>query len=263
MHSVLQVIVKSANTNEYSYKAVGRPGDLQLMSHGDQPTPKARDVPLDNRRKTMAQRLWRSHFSAVHVTITMEADVTDMARLIRALRDQTGKRLTYTHLLIKPIAATLKEWPTLNASFESGRLIAFEQVNVGVAVSLEDGLIVPVVHNADKKTQAEVESELDILVSRAREGKLSLADVAGGTFTVTNLGMFEVDLFTPIINPPQVAILGVGRAGDRPFVLDGRICARITLPLCLSFDHRVIDGATAARFLKALVLRLERPSQRT
>ena len=124
----------------------------------------------------------------------------------------------------------------------------------------EDGLVVPVLHGrADKKSLSEIASELDVLTNKARQNGLSLADVSGGTFTLTNLGMFGIDLFTPIINPPEVAILGVGKVADRAVVRDDQIVVRKTMPLCSSFDHRVIDGATAAKFLTSVVARQEDP----
>lgn len=129
-----------------------------------------------------------------------------------------------------------------------------------MAVALDDGMIVPVIRKADKKTQAEIASELDRLANDARDGKLTLAEVTGGTFTVSNLGMFGVDVFTPIINPPQVAILGAGKVAERPVVVRGQIQVRMTMPLSLSFDHRAVAGAIAAKFLASLVARLENQS---
>ena len=136
-------------------------------------------------------------------------------------------------------------------------LKVFEDINVGVAVTTENGLLVPVIHNADEKSLAEIESELEELTEKAREGKLSRDEVTGGTFTITNLGMYGVDFFTPIINPPEAAILGVGRIVEKPIVSGGKLEIKPMMTLSLSYDHRIIDGAPAAEFLTKVKQRIE------
>jgi pyruvate dehydrogenase E2 component (dihydrolipoamide acetyltransferase) len=217
-------------------------------------------VHLEGRRKTIAERLSRSHLSAVHVTITMDADVTELNRLMRESMRQTARKMTYTHFMIKAVALSLRDWPMLNAYLENDTLTLLDEVNIGVAVALDDGLIVPVIRKADKKTQAEIASELDRLANDARDGKLTLAEVTEGPFAVSNLEMVGVDVFTPIINPPQVAILGAGKVAERSVVVRGQIQVRMTMPLSLSFDHRAVDGAIAANFPASLVARLENQS---
>jgi len=138
----------------------------------------------------------------------------------------------------------------MNSTLEKDQIKIFEDVNVGVAVATEAGLVVPVIHNADRKSLKEVSSALKELVEKAREGKLTREKLSGGTFTVTNLGMFGVDVFTPIINPPETAILGVGRIVEKPVVVGKEIVVKPVMHLSLSFDHRVVDGVPAAQFLQ-------------
>jgi len=148
------------------------------------------------------------------------------------------------------VALALREHPELNATFEEGAIRIHEAVNVCVAVDTPMGLVTPVVKDADKKSLAQVAREIRELAERARSGSLSMEDVKGGTFTITNLGVFGIDLFTPIVNHPQVAILAFGRVAERPVVENGRLAVRKTAWITLSFDHRAVDGGPAARFLR-------------
>jgi pyruvate dehydrogenase E2 component (dihydrolipoamide acetyltransferase) len=153
-------------------------------------------------------------------------------------------------VLIKAVAKALTEHSIMNSTLEKDQIKIFEDVNVGVAVATTAGLVVPVIHNADRKSLKEVSSALKELVEKAREGKLTREELSGGTFTATNLGMFGVDVFTPIINPPETAILGVGRIVEKPVVVGKKIVVKPVMQLSLSFDHRVVDGAPAAQFLQ-------------
>lgn len=206
--------------------------------------PRVREVVLlTGIRKTAAERVALSAKTAPHSTITMEVDMTNSSKLRRELQ------LSYTEILVKAVSKALREHPLLNSSLEGDRIKIFEDVNVGVAVATSQGLVVPVIRSADNKSLGEIASELRSLVEKARKGSLTREDVSGGTFTITNLGMYGVDVFTPIINPPQTAILGVGRLVKRPVVVNQEIEVKPLATLSLSFDHRVVDGAPAARFL--------------
>jgi pyruvate dehydrogenase E2 component (dihydrolipoamide acetyltransferase) len=171
------------------------------------------------------------------------------------LREET--QASYTDMLVKAVAKALREQPIMNATLEDERIKVFEDVNVGVAVATDKGLVVPVVHEADKKSLSDIASFLKELVEKAREGKLAKDDLTGGTFTITNLGMYGVDMFIPIINPPETAILGVGRVTQKPVVVNGQIAIKPIMQLSLAYDHRIVDGAPAAKFLQRVKQILE------
>jgi pyruvate dehydrogenase E2 component (dihydrolipoamide acetyltransferase) len=160
-------------------------------------------------------------------------------------------------MLVKAVASALREHRIMNASLDGEQIKVFEDVNVGVAVAAEKGLIVPVIRNADEKSLTEISSVLQTLVEKAHGGELTKDDVSGGTFTITNLGMFGVDVFIPIINPPETAILGVGRVVEKPVAVNGEVTARPMMQLSLAYDHRIVDGAPAAQFLRAVKKILE------
>lgn len=214
-------------------------------------------LPMTRIRKTIVERLSHSARTAVHVTMTTQVN---MAEVMKFRDNPLNSNVSYTDVLVKATAKALKEQPILNSRLENEEIKIFEDINIGIAVALEEGLIVPVVRNADNKTLTEIATLTKQLVEKARQNKLSLKEIAGGTFTITNLGMFDIDIFTPIINPPQSAILAVGRIGHRPVVVNGEILVRPIMTLCLSFDHRIIDGAPAAKFLQSLKQILECPT---
>ncbi|UCE15538.1 MAG: 2-oxo acid dehydrogenase subunit E2 [Candidatus Bathyarchaeota archaeon] len=212
-------------------------------------------ISLTGIRKTAAERVSLSAQTAPHITITMEVDMSNAAKLREKFK------FSYTDVLVKAVAKALTEHPVMNSTLEKDQIKIFEDVNVGVAVATENGLVVPVIRKADKRGFKEVSSKLKELVEKAREGKLTREEMSGGTFTITNLGMFGVDMFTPIINPPENAILGVGRVVEKPVVADGKIMVKPVMRLSLSFDHRVVDGAPAARFLQNVKTALENPEK--
>ena len=217
-------------------------------------------VPIVGMRRTIATRMLQSLQTMAQVTLTTEADVTDAMTLREGLARQWSENgLSPLHLVIKATAQALKDHPRLNALQEEDQLKLMDQVNIGVAVSLAEGLITPVVREVSQKSLAEIAGEARELASKTREGKARPEDLTGGTFTVTNLGTYDIDAFTPIINPPQVAILGVGRAVDKPVVKKGEITKATMMFLSLTFDHRVVDGAPAAEFLQEIKGRLEDP----
>lgn len=214
-------------------------------------------IPLSTLRAVIAERMTESLRTMAQVTIMREEDVSKLVKLRNELVEEveklTGIRLTYTPMLIKLVAEVLKENPLLNSVLEDNEIKVIDEINVGFAVAVDHGLVVPVIKAADKKSLKDVVVECNELARKAREGKLTLDDVSGGTFTVTNLGMYGVDGFTPIINPPQVAILGVGRIVNKPVVVGDKVEVRPVCVLSLTFDHRVVDGHTAAQFLDNLV----------
>jgi pyruvate dehydrogenase E2 component (dihydrolipoamide acetyltransferase) len=215
-------------------------------------------VPLDGIRRVVADRMWESLQRTAQLTLTMEADATALVdlrgHLVPAAKVYGHRPPTYTDLLVYLVARVLPRHPLLNSSLVgegSGREIAvWQEINLGVAVALERGLVVPVLKGADQKPLQTISQELAGAAERARAGRLEMADLAGGTFTITNLGQMEVEYFTPIINPPQAAILGVGRILRKPAVVGDEVVARQMLPLSLTFDHRVVDGAPAGAFLR-------------
>jgi pyruvate dehydrogenase E2 component (dihydrolipoamide acetyltransferase) len=222
------------------------------------PSPQA--VPLKGMRQTIATRMMQSLQTMAQVTLTTEVDVTDAMRLREGLaRHWPDTGLSPLHLVIKATARALREHPRMNAIQRQDAVEPAPEVNIGVAVSLPEGLIVPTIRRADEKPLAAIAEEARDLAHKAREGKASYAEVSGGTFTITNLGPYEIDAFTPIINPPQVGILGVGRVIEKPVVYGGEIAKRSMMFLSLTFDHRVIDGAPAAAFLRAIKEALEDP----
>jgi pyruvate dehydrogenase E2 component (dihydrolipoamide acetyltransferase) len=224
-----------------------------------QPTPPASLLPFAGIRKVVAERLSDSLRTMAQVTIAHEAEVSGLAArrdaLAAGFEAAAGIRLTYTDLLVE-VVARLREHPLLNSSLTEQGIATSEAVHMGVAVALEDGLIVPVIRDADSRPLSEIARARAELVAKAQAGTLALDEIEGGTFTISNLGAFGADAFTPIVNPPQCAILGVGRMLDKPLAVDGRVEIRPTMWLSLTFDHRIVDGAPAARFLQALAERL-------
>ncbi len=216
-----------------------------------------KEIPLTPLRSTIADRMSESLRIMAQVTIVREEVVDNIIKVRDELKEmverETGVRLTYTPIFIKLAAEAIRKSPIINSTFEDNVIKVIDEVNIGFAVAVDHGLVVPVVKEADKKRLKDVVVECSELARRAREGTLTLEDVSGGTFTITNLGMYGVDAFTPIINPPQVAILGIGRFIAKPVVIDGKVVIANTCTFSLTFDHRVIDGHTAAHFLNELV----------
>jgi pyruvate dehydrogenase E2 component (dihydrolipoamide acetyltransferase) len=207
----------------------------------------------------MAERMTTSWTTAPHFYLVREVNVTRLASWLDQARKQTGAHVTYTDLLVKLVAATLSRHPRVNASWKDGTIVQNADINVGLAVAIDDGLVVPVVHRADTLPLPELAARRADVVSRAQAGKLRPADIQGGGFTISNLGMFGVDAFSAIVNPPQAAILAVGRIADRVVARLGQPVVEPTLVLTLSCDHRALDGARAAQFLGTLAELVEEP----
>jgi pyruvate dehydrogenase E2 component (dihydrolipoamide acetyltransferase) len=220
-------------------------------------------IPLTGTRKTIADRLSQSYHSAVHTTVITEVDMTEIVKYRQRFsetKEGTGTSITYTSIIAKSVAAALKKHPVVNSTLVDDAIKVFGEVNLGVAVDVEGGLIVPVIRHAEKKSLIEIASVLTEMADKARKRLLSVEDISFGTFTITNLGALGVHTFIPIINPPQAAILGVGMVEQKPAVINGKIEIRSMINLSLVFDHRIIDGAEAARFLQTLKNVMENPS---
>ena len=222
------------------------------------------EIPLTSMRRTIARRLSQSMQTAPHFYVTSVIDTGKLAELRKqinayAATDPSPVKVSFNDLIIKAVARALVRMPQVNVSFAEDRLIQKKQVHVGMAVALEQGLIVPVIHNADQRGILDIARESQRLAEAARTGKLRPEEFSGGTFTVSNLGMFDVDSFTAVINPPESAILAVGSITPTPVVVDGQVVVRDRMKVTLSSDHRAIDGATAARFLQEVKRLLEEP----
>jgi pyruvate dehydrogenase E2 component (dihydrolipoamide acetyltransferase) len=222
-------------------------------------------VPLRGVRRATARRLTESIRKAVHVTHFDEADASALIALRDKMKGEAeakGTKMTYLPFIVKALVEALKLHPMLNATVdeESEEIIVKKYYNIGIAVDVPDGLIVPVVKGADMKTVFEIAEDIGNLARAARARTLDLADLKGGTFSITNVGAIGGDAATPIINYPEVAILATMRIGERARAENGAVIVKTTLPLCLSFDHRVVDGAEAARFSRDLVKLLENPA---
>jgi 2-oxoglutarate dehydrogenase complex dihydrolipoamide succinyltransferase (E2) component len=215
-------------------------------------------VPLRGVRKTISDRMLRSLQTTAQVTHVDEADMTELVLLREAFKgsaEKRGVRLTYLPFIIKALVPALKEFPYVNSSLDeqNGNIILKKYYNIGIATDTEQGLVVPVVKDVDAKDIFELAGEIEKLADKARRGQLSLDDVHGGTFTITNVGAIGGLFATPIVNVPEVAILGLHKITKRPVVRDGKVEVRDTTYLSLSFDHRVVDGAYAARFTTRVV----------
>ena len=223
-------------------------------------------IPLSSIRRTIAKRMQQSFQESPHIALTVDVDVTEVENTRKRFNIQAEKlgqpRITITALIIKIVAWALVRNPYINASFNEDSILLWKDVNIGVATAVPQGLVVPVLKSADQLGVSEINMRLIELADRARENKLKLEDVQGGTFTISNLGMFGIPHFRAVINPPESAILAVGSVVRKPVVVDDqdRIEVRPMLSLTLSADHRVIDGVVAARFLSDLVTGLELPN---
>jgi pyruvate dehydrogenase E2 component (dihydrolipoamide acetyltransferase) len=233
---------------------------VDVLSH-DEGRPAPVQPTTSNAWKTMADRMQQSWRDVPHFFLERDLDATRLNSWRETIRRRPGyEKVTHTDLLIVICAAALGYHPRVNASWRDGTVQSSDAINVGIAVATEDALIVPVVHGADRlELKAVAETRRD-LVARARDRKLHPADVSGGTFTISNLGMFGVDAFHAIVNTPQAAILAVGRILDRVVAVDGEPAVRPMLTVSLSFDHRAVDGAEGARFLDTLAALVEEPA---
>jgi pyruvate dehydrogenase E2 component (dihydrolipoamide acetyltransferase) len=221
-------------------------------------------IPLRGIRKRIAEHMHQSKTTAAHFTYVDEVDMTELIQMreqMKPLAEQKGVKLTYLPFIVKASVAALKEMPILNASIDEakGEIVIKKYYNIGIATATDEGLIVPVIKDADRKSLLEIAMEIERLAKAAREGKVALSDLQGGTFTITSLGALGGLFATPIINYPEVAILGIHEIKKRPVVRDDQIVIRDIMYVSLSFDHRLIDGDVGARFCKKIISYLENP----
>lgn len=221
-----------------------------------------RDLPLSQMRKTIAKRLSQSIGPIPHFFLTVEVDMTEAMAFRKKVNDRFAKegiKTSPNDLVIKAVAAALRKHPWVNSAWTGEAIRQYDVVHIGVAVAVDEGLITPVIRNADRKGIAEIASEVKELAGRAREKKLKPEEYTGGTFSISNLGMFGISEFTAVINPPEAAILAVGAVEDKVVAVDGEMKVQPRMRMTLSCDHRVIDGATGAQFLQTLKSNLEDP----
>lgn len=219
-------------------------------------------IKLSTMRKVIAKRMQESWTTYPRVVYNMEVDVTILKEFRNKLAEEfkkVGCKLSYNHILMKIVSKALTEFPYLNAKLIDDEIILNKQVNIGLAVDVNGGLMVPNIKNVQSKSLLEIARETEEKIENVRSGSISPDDLQGGTFTISNLGMFDMDSFSPIINPPELAILGVNKMVDKPVVFNGEVTIRTMMNLSLVADHRVIDGAMAARFLKRIKSIIENP----
>ena len=247
----------------------GVPSSMIPMSanlSGPIPLPDARRkkvVPITGPRKIIAERMAYSAFTAPHINLSLRVDMTEVVRLrervLEPMKAQTGQRVSYTAILARAVATVLPRHPYLNASLSDENIILWEDIHLGIATSVEENLIVPVIREAQNQNLGQLVMTLADLTERARNRRLTSSEMMGSTFTISNLGMFGIESFTAIINPPESAILAVGRMVDTAVAYEGQIVMRPMMELTACADHRISDGATVARFLADLKSTLENP----
>jgi len=218
-------------------------------------------LPISRIWRVMVERISQAWTTIPHFYLMREANASRLVAWREKIQNNSSEKVTYTDLLVKLTAAALRRYPRLNASWQNETIVLNSEINIGLAVAVEDGLVVPVIHRADELSLTQLAVRRSELVARAQAGKLSLNDLSGGTFTISNLGMYGVDAFNAIVNPPQAAILAVSRIADRVVPLHGQPAVQPMLTFSLSCDHRVVDGARGAEFLQALADLIEEPLQ--
>ncbi|MCU0157822.1 MULTISPECIES: dihydrolipoamide acetyltransferase family protein [Bacillus] len=268
---VARKIAQSANLDIHTLVGTGPDGritkadvlralpDEKEKQHNEPTKPQ----PVSMMRKTIASRMMESLQTSAQLTITMKADVTKLTALQSELNETAAGRhdikLTMTDFVAKAVVLSLLEHPAMNSQYQNDRVENFEHVHLGIAAALDHGLAVPVIRHAEKLSLIELAKSIKSYGKKAREGKLLHDEIEGSTFTITNLGAYGVEHFTPILNPPEAGILGVGKADHMPVYHGNELCKGTILPLSLTFDHRVLDGAPASEFLSTVKMYLENP----
>ncbi|MFD4419484.1 dihydrolipoamide acetyltransferase family protein [Bacillus safensis] len=236
------------------------PDEKEKEKQQNEPT---QPQPVSMMRKTIASRMMESLQTSAQLTITMKADVTKLTALQSELNETAAGRhdikLTMTDFVAKAVVLSLLEHPAMNSQYQNDRVETFEHVHLGIAAALDHGLAVPVIRHAEKLSLIELAKSIKSYGKKAREGRLLHDEIEGSTFTITNLGAYGVEHFTPILNPPEAGILGVGKADHKPVYHGNELCKGTILPLSLTFDHRVLDGAPASQFLSTVKAYLENP----
>ena len=235
----------------------------QIRAPSPEVAPGGKAVTMSRMRRAIAQRMVKSKMEAPHFYMSIEIDMSAVARMRASLNEERGRRgaadVSYTAIVAKAAAVALRDHPVLNSWVEGDQVRTWDHINIGIAVALEEGLIVPVLREVDRKPLLEIAEEYEEVVSRARSGELKADEMTGGTFTISNAGMYGVDAFAAIINPPESAVLALGRIVKRPVVVDDMVVVRLVMTATLSADHRVADGVIVADFLSRLKQLLEKP----
>ena len=225
----------------------------------DRASTESQDVPITQMRKTIAQRLSQSKFTAPHFYLNMDVVMDDVIKARKDINANNDIKISFNDILVKAVSMAIKKHPDINASWLDTHITLHSDVNIGVAVSIDSGLVVPVIKNADLKSFSQISSETKMYIEKAKSNKLQPSDWDSNTFTISNLGMFGIDNFTAIINSPDACILAVGAIKEKPIVKDGAILVGNIMTLTLSCDHRVVDGVVGAKFLQTLKNMLESP----
>ena len=238
-----------------------QPVAVAVSAQGARAVPVARTIKLAGKRKATAERLSYGFHTTVPVTITMEARMEAVLEQRRQLHSQTGEEISITAYFVKAAAKALEDHQMINSSLEGDELRIYGDINVAVAINTPDGLVAPVIPQTNRRSLSEVSRDIRELTERAVQNKLTVSDLTGGTFTVSNLGGYGIDLFAPVINPPQCAILGFGRTSERPIIVEKQVRAASVTTLSLVFDHRIVDGVPAAQYLQRIKELLEDPKK--
>jgi len=217
------------------------------------------EVSVSQMRKTIARRLGESKFSAPHFYLTVEIDMDNAIKTRKQVNEMADVKISFNDLVVKAAALALRQHPAVNSSWLGDKIRYNKHIHIGVAVAVDEGLLVPVIKNADFKSLSQLNSEVKIMAGKAREKKLQLQEMQGNTFTISNLGMFDIEEFTAIINPPDACIMAVGSIVQKPVVKDGEIVVGNKMKVTLSCDHRVVDGVTGAKYLQTFKALLEEP----
>ncbi|WP_025093577.1 dihydrolipoamide acetyltransferase family protein [Bacillus safensis] len=267
---VARKIAQSANLDIQTLVGTGPDGRITkadvlraLPDEKEKQQKEPKHQPVSMMRKTIASRMMESLQTSAQLTITMKADVTKLTALQSELNETAAGRhdikLTMTDFVAKAVVLSLLEHPAMNSQYQNDRVETFEHVHLGIAAALDHGLAVPVIRHAEKLSLIELAKSIKSYGKKAREGRLLHDEIEGSTFTITNLGAYGVEHFTPILNPPEAGILGVGKADHMPIYHGNELCKGTILPLSLTFDHRVLDGAPASQFLSTVKRYLENP----
>ncbi|MCO8242502.1 2-oxo acid dehydrogenase subunit E2 [Haladaptatus sp. AB643] len=259
-----QAFVTSEAVREYAEaQQQAQAADAAAVATGET-GPREERIPYRGIRRTIGKQMQKSKFTAPHVTHHDSIDVTELVETraeLKDVADERGIKLTYMPFILKAIVAALKDYPYLNGALdeENDEIVVKNYYNIGIAVATDDGLMVPVLKDVDKKDMLQISSEMNELIEKARDRTISREEMQGGTFTITNFGAIGGEYATPIINHPEVGILGLGELKKRPVVVDDDVEARYTLPISMSIDHRIIDGAVVASFANQLLEYLHNP----
>src|SRR6478609_3130295 len=266
---IARKIAESENINIETIQGTGPKGRItkadveKVLVERDNPAINKETLPVAGMRKVIASRMHNSLLNSAQLTINMKADVTDLLSLQREIKDVTQQRhkvkISLTDFIARAVVLSLQEHKQMNSAYIDNEIQLNNHVHLGMAVALENGLVVPVVQHAEKMSLVELATEIKTRAADARQGQLSTDRMQGSTFTITNLGAYGVEYFTPVLNPPETGILGVGATEDVPMYKGDELQKRNLLPLSLTFDHRVLDGAPAANFLGTIKQYLEQP----